>query len=104
MVVQDLLTILPVMFVVAAPRLMNWFKGQAQHINLKVNIISTSSYRSENDSNEDYKNARIVFILYIVAMTTSAAAATTIKPRTTEPGKLTNISLPTVTGMIMLFM
>ena len=37
-------------------------------------------------------------------MTTSAAAATTIKPRTTEPGKLTNISLPTVAGMIMLFM
>ena len=102
--VQDLLTILTVMFVIAASRLMNWFKGQAQHINLKVNIISTSSYRSENDSNEDYKNARIVFILYIVAMTTSAAAATTIKPRTTEQGKLTNISLPTVAGMIMLFM
>ena len=36
----------------------------------------------------------------MVAMTTSVAAATTITPGTTEPGKLTNISLPIVAGMI----
>ena len=38
---------------------------------------------------------------YMVAMTTSVAAATTITPGTTEPGKLTNISLPIVAGMII---
>ena len=37
----------------------------------------------------------------MVAMTTSVAAATTITPGTTEPGKLTNISLPIVAGMII---
>ena len=35
-------------------------------------------------------------------MTTSVAAATTITPGTTEPGKLTNISLPIVAGMIII--
>ena len=37
----------------------------------------------------------------MVAMTTSVAAATTITPGTTEPGKLTNIRLPIVAGMII---
>ena len=37
-------------------------------------------------------------------MTTSAAAVTTMKPGRTEPGKLINMSLPIIAGMILLFM